>query len=88
MNFSHQLIQLILDFYRENPDQYRTIATLRHCHLSRQWGTLRIQCGDPMIARALTNAIDTLQEPIAQLRLARRLKILANGGFVQIYSIG
>ena len=87
MSFSHQLIQLILDFYREDPDQYRSLAPLRQCRLSRQWGTLQIQCSDPGIAGALSSVIDLLREPIAQLRLARQLRILVRGGSAQTFAI-
>lgn len=88
MNFSHQLIHLILDFYREDPEQYHRVAAIQHCHLSRQWGTLRIHCSDSAIAYRLIRAIDLIQEPIAQLRLARRLKIWVDGGMDQVFPVG
>jgi hypothetical protein len=79
MNFSKQLTSLILGFYREDPDQYRAIATLQSCQLSRRWGTLRINCADARTAEDLVRGIGFIREPVAKLRLARRLKIVVHG---------
>ncbi len=79
MNFSKQLTSLILGFYREDPDQYRAIATLQSCQLSRRWGTLRINCTDARTAEDLIRGIGFIREPVAKLRLARRLKIIVDG---------
>lgn len=87
MNFSKQLTSLILGFYREDPDQYRAVAILRHCQLSRRWGTLRINCADPQTAEDLIRAIEFIREPVAKLRLARRLKILVNGAYTRIFPV-
>ncbi len=87
MNFSKQLITLILGFYREDPEQYRAILTLQHCHLSRRWGTLCINCTDARTAEDLIRGIEFIREPVAKLRLARRLKILVNGAYSRIFPV-
>jgi hypothetical protein len=87
MNFSNQLVRLILDFYREDPEEYRAIAILQNCRLSRRWGTLRIVCDDARTAEALVRAIDFIREPVAKLRLAKRLKILTDGVFTQVFPV-
>lgn len=87
MNFSAQLARLILDFYREDPGPYGTVLPLVSCEISRRWGTLRINCGDSQTAEHLIQAIDSLREPIAQLRLARRLQIRVKGGTAQIFPV-
>ncbi len=87
MNFSKQLTSLILGFYREDPEQYRAISTLQHCQLSRRWGTLRINCTDARTAEDLIRGIEFIREPVAKLRLARRLKILVNGAYSRVFPI-
>ncbi len=87
MNFSNQLVRLILDFYREDPEEYRAIAVLQNCHLSRRWGTLRITCDDARTAEDLIRAIDCIREPVAKLRLAKRMKILVDGVFTQVFPV-
>ena len=87
MNFSNQLVRLILDFYREDPTEYRAIAILQNCRLSRRWGTLRIACKDARTAEDLIRAIDYIRDPVAKLRLAKRLKIFADGVFPQVFPV-
>lgn len=87
MNFSNQLVRLILDFYREDPQEYRAVAALQNCHLSRRWGTLRIACSDARTAEDLVRAIDFVRDPVAKLRLAKRLKIFVEGSFTQIFPV-
>jgi hypothetical protein len=87
MNFSAQLARLILDFYREDPELYDHILPLVSCNISRRWGTLRISCSDSQTAERLIRSIDSLREPIAQLRLARRLQIRVQGGLAQIFPV-
>jgi hypothetical protein len=87
MNFSAQLARLILDFYREDPGPYGKILPLVSCDISRRWGTLRISCSDAQTAEHLIQEIDRLREPIAQLRLARRLQIRVKGELAQVFPV-
>ncbi|NJN31129.1 MAG: hypothetical protein HC824_12370 [Synechococcales cyanobacterium RM1_1_8] len=87
MNFSNQLVRLILDFYREDPEEYRAIALLQNCRLSRRWGTLRIACNDVRTAEDLIRAIDCIREPVAKLRLAKRLKVFVDGAFTKVFPV-
>lgn len=79
MNWYSQLNQLILSFYREDLTLRQQVEVLRHCKVSRRWGVVRIACQDSQTAEALLKAIDLIQEPIAQLRLAHQIKILVSG---------
>lgn len=87
MNFSKQLTSLILGFYREDPEQYRAISTLQACQLSRRWGTLRINCADIRTAEDLIRGIEFIREPVAKLRLARRLKIVIDGAYTRVFPV-
>jgi hypothetical protein len=79
MNWYSQLTQLILDFYREDPLELQQLHALHTCKLTRRWGVLRIDCRNAEIAERIAAASAVLKEPIAQLRLAQQIKILANG---------
>ncbi len=87
MNFYAQLTQLIFSFYRENPHELEEIRYLQSCKLSRRWGVLKITCPTHEIAEALILGIDTLKEPIAQLRLAQQIEISVNRGLVQSFAV-
>lgn len=78
MNWNSQLTKLIFDFYRENPEEASQIQGLKRCKLSRRWGVLRIQCHNPAIAQSLAAASDILLEPVAQLRLAKEVRLISD----------
>lgn len=88
MNWHSQLTKLIFDFYREDPLQLQQLRTLRSCKLSRRWGILRISCRDRATAEALTTAGEVLSEPIAQLRLAREIRLFTDGMLVATLTVG
>ncbi|HHP7243420.1 MAG TPA: hypothetical protein ACFE0H_01905 [Elainellaceae cyanobacterium] len=87
MNWYSQLTRLILDFYREDPLECQQIRALPSCRLSRWWGVLRINCRDRETAESLVAAAAILREPIAQLRLAQRIKILVNGSLFRVLPV-
>ncbi len=70
-----QLTQLIWDFYRENPKELEQLQPLTKCKVFRRWGVLHIQCSNREIAEAIATAQILLREPIAQMRLAQKIKI-------------
>jgi hypothetical protein len=83
LNWYSQLNRLILDFYREDPDELQQLSGLQTCRLSRWWGVLRVNCRDRDTAESLVAAGAILREPIAQLRLAQQIKIFVNGSLVE-----
>ncbi|MEP0913226.1 hypothetical protein [Leptolyngbya sp. GB1-A1] len=87
MNLYAQLTQLIFSFYRENPYQLEEIRCLQSCKLSRRWGVLKIICPTFEVAEALVLGINTLKEPIAQLRLAQQIEISVNRAVVQHFTV-
>lgn len=87
MNLYAQLTQLVFSFYRENPRQLEEIRCLQSCKLSRRWGVLRVVCPTLEVAEALISGINTLKEPIAQLRLAHQIEISVNRAVVKHFAI-
>jgi len=87
MNWYSQLTRLILDFYRENPEEHNTLSVLYSCKLSRWWGVLRIHCRDMYTARLVMAASSLICEPIIQLRLAHQIKIIVKGETVVALSV-
>ncbi|HEY9666413.1 MAG TPA: hypothetical protein V6C91_06385 [Coleofasciculaceae cyanobacterium] len=76
-----QLAQLILDFYREEPLQLRQLAPLRNCKVFRRWGVLYIRCYNSETVAAIMNGGLLIAEPVARLRLAKKIIILNNKNF-------
>ncbi len=70
-----QLIRLILDFYREDLSQRKQLEPLESCEVSRWWGVLYIRCGNQKTADAVLQARSLIEQPIALLRLAQKIKI-------------
>ncbi len=70
-----QLIRLILDFYREDLNQRQQLEPLESCEVSRWWGVLYIRCGNQTTADLLLQARSLIEQPIALLRLAQKIKI-------------
>jgi hypothetical protein len=70
-----QLTQLIFSYYRENPRELGALQPLVLCKLSRRWGTFFITCPTLDTYVALLHAQDILKEPLAQLRLAKKVRL-------------
>ena len=87
MNHICQLAQLILDFYREEPQQLRQLKPLRNCKVFRRWGVLYIRCDNQETAAALMNAGLAIAEPVARLRLAKKITILTNNTSVAVFPV-
>jgi hypothetical protein len=87
MNRICQLAQLILDFYREEPQQLRQLRPLRNCKVFRRWGVLYIRCDNQETAAALMNAGLAIAEPVARLRLAKKITILTNNTSVAVFPV-
>lgn len=88
INWRSQLAQLIFSFYREDPRQLQQVMPLQSCKITRRWGTLRVDCREQQAAEALTNAIEVLREPIAQLRLAQQINIFVKGTLISALPVG
>jgi hypothetical protein len=82
MAWYSQLTQLILSFYREDARQLEQVSAIKYCKLSRRWGVLRVDCQDHLTAEAIAQSIETLKEPVAQLRLAQRINVLVKGSLL------
>lgn len=78
MNWHSQLTQLIFDFYRENLNELHALQKLKYCRVSRRWGVLRVRCDNVATAQELAIVSDILLEPIAQLRLAKEVRIMVD----------
>jgi hypothetical protein len=87
MKWQSQLTQLILDYYREDSLPLQELSPLKDCQLSRWWRTFRIDCPCNDVARSLVEHGDLLREPIAQLRLARQVKIFVRGSLRATMSV-
>ncbi|HEY9742509.1 MAG TPA: hypothetical protein V6C90_18655 [Coleofasciculaceae cyanobacterium] len=87
MNRISQLAQLILDFYREEPQQLRQLRALRTCKVFRRWGVLYIRCNDQATAAAMMKAGMAIAEPVARLRLAKKINILTNNTSVALFPV-
>jgi hypothetical protein len=87
MNRVCQLAQLILDFYREEPQQLRQLKVLRTCKVFRRWGVLYIRCHNQEAAAALIVAGAAIAEPVARLRLAKKITILTNNTSVAVFPV-
>lgn len=87
MNRICQLAQLILDFYRENPQQLQQLEALRTCKVFRRWSVLYIRCNNQAGAAALMNVGLLLAEPVARLRLAKKIIILSNNTSVAVFPV-
>lgn len=82
MAWYSQLTHLILDYYREDPEDLQRLQSLHFCKVSRRWGVLRVDCGDRATANHLTEASSLLREPVSELRLAQYINILVRGVLV------
>jgi hypothetical protein len=87
MNRISQLAQLILDYYREEPLQLRQLELLRRCKVFRRWGVLYIRCNDQSTAAAMMDAGIAIAEPVARLRLAKRIMIMTNKASVAVVPV-
>lgn len=87
MNQICQLAQLILDFYREEPQQLRQLAALRTCKVFRRWGVLYIRCPNQEAAAALVDAGLAIAEPVARLRLAKKITILTHNTSIAVFPL-
>lgn len=82
-----QLTYLIWDYYRENLKELEQLRLLEKCHVSRRWGVLRLHCEDRRTAIALTRMGELLAVPVAQLRLARKIKIFLNRETFTVFEV-
>jgi len=87
MNRNSQLARLILNFYREEPQQLRQLEPLRTCKVFRRWGVLYIRCHNRETAAALADACQAIAEPIARLRLAKKITVLTKNNLFTTFAI-
>ena len=88
MKRSSQLIRLILDFYRENPTELEQLEPLKNSRVFRRWGVWYIRARDRQQAEALLEIRPVLEDPILQLRLARKIKILVGRELFAMFAVG
>ena len=87
MNRISQLAHLILDFYREEPRELRQLAPLKTCKVFRRWGVLYIRCQTQETAAAMANACQAIAEPVARLRLAKKIVVLTHQSSVAEFAV-
>lgn len=87
MNVRSQLTRLILDYYRENLQELQQLKRLHSCKVFRRWGVLNIRCTNRETADALIKSHQILKEPIAQLRLAQKIRILVDNTAVAVLPV-
>jgi hypothetical protein len=87
MNRICQLAHLILDFYREEPRELRQLEPLRACKVFRRWGVLYIRCHNQATAAAMLDAGLLLAEPVARLRLAKKITLLNNNTTIAVFPV-
>ncbi len=84
---SQQLSQLILSYFREEPELVTRLQVLDRCQLGRFWFTLRIDCPERAIADQVCGLIAAICEPIGLLRLARRVRVRCVDGPVRTFIV-
>jgi hypothetical protein len=83
-----QLTHLLFNYYRENSSDLKALQPLRLCKLSRRWGTFIITCPTLETYTALLHVQNLLREPIAQLRLARKVRLeVKNWSGVKVFAV-
>lgn len=82
-----QLAQLILDYYRENPKELRQLEPLRMCKVFRRWGVLYIRCPNAETVNAIVDAGLAIAEPVARLRLAKKITVLNHNTSVVTFPV-
>jgi hypothetical protein len=87
MNQSSQLTHLIWDFYRENLTELSALQPLRDCKLSRAWGSFRICCPDQATLSEIIQQRSLLNEPLSQLRLAKRIRLWVQGQGAEVFPV-
>lgn len=87
MNRISQLAHLILDFYREEPQELKQLRALRACQVFRRWGVLYIRCHDRETAKAMVDAFEAIAEPVARLRLAKKISVSINNTSVAMFPV-
>jgi hypothetical protein len=87
MNRICQLAQLILDFYREEPLQLQQLKALQTCKVFRRWGVLYIRCRNSETVATIVDAGLLIAEPVARLRLAKKITILNNNTSVAAFPV-
>jgi len=82
-----QLVQLIWDYYREDPAELARVQPLAYCTVRRRWGVLQIRCPDRQTAEAVSAASVAIERPVRRLRLAQRVRVLARNVPVAAFSV-
>jgi hypothetical protein len=75
MKQSGHLLNLIFNYYRENPAELSALLPLRRCRISRWWGKMSIICPDQTTFTDLLEIQDLLARPLALLKIAKRVKL-------------
>lgn len=87
MNRISQLAQLILDYYREEPLELRQLKPLPACEVFRRWGVLYIRCHNQETATTLMKACPAIAEPVARLRIAKKIMVLNHNTTVAVFPV-
>jgi hypothetical protein len=87
MKQSGRLLNLIFNYYRENPAELGALLPLRGCQISRRWGTMKIVCPNQRTLMELLEVQDLLSRPLALMRIAKRVKLFFGGVFFQEFLV-
>jgi hypothetical protein len=87
MRQSGSLLNLIFNYYRENPVELIALLPLRRCRISRWWGTMSIVCPDQDTFVALSEIQEILSRPLALLKIAKRVKLFWGDSFMEEFLI-
>jgi len=80
-------LQALFSFYREDPDLLRQLDPLWACRVSRSWAGLRIECRSCAHRAVVCGVIELLRPPLAALRLAREIRLLAPGAEPLVFPV-
>jgi hypothetical protein len=81
------LLNLIFNYYRENPNELNDLLPLRRCQISRWWGTLKIVCPDEETVIDILQAQSLLSKPLALLKISKRVRLFLYGSVVDEFAV-
>ena len=82
-----RLQRLIFSFYREDPRIESLLKPLQECHMSRSWGSIRLECKDIEHLEKVCGLISYIRIPLASLGLGRQIVLRVPGSVQRTYSM-
>ena len=74
-----RLLDLVLSFYREEPEVKELLQPLRLCKFQRSWGSITLDCLDATHLQEVSVLISFLETPFAALGLCKEIILRAPG---------